>query len=99
MSIEAMKLALDALSNTDTHPISSAEQYFKETQAIEALGDAIEDAEEERRVNIKKLIEILNDPEFYCPNNFDTPERANALLAALCQQAADALQQLMEQSA
>jgi len=37
MSIEAMKQALDALLNTDTHPISSAEQYFKETQAMEAL--------------------------------------------------------------
>ena len=37
MSVDAMKLALEALSNTDTHPISSAEQYFKETQAMEAL--------------------------------------------------------------
>lgn len=46
MSIEAMKQALEALSNTDTHPISSAEQYFKETQAMEALEDAIDDAEE-----------------------------------------------------
>jgi hypothetical protein len=46
MSIEAMKQALEALTNTDTHPISSAEQYFKETQAMEALEDAIDDAEE-----------------------------------------------------
>jgi hypothetical protein len=46
MSIEAMRQALDALNNTDTHPISSAEQYFKEMNAMEALEDAIEDAEE-----------------------------------------------------
>jgi hypothetical protein len=46
MSVEAMKQALDALNNTDTHPLSSAEQYFKETQAMEALEDAIADTEE-----------------------------------------------------
>ena len=46
MSIEAMKQALDALNGTDTHPLSSAEQYFKETQAMEALEDAIKEAEE-----------------------------------------------------
>jgi hypothetical protein len=41
-----MKQALDALNNTDTHPISSAEQYDKEMRAMEALDDAIADAEE-----------------------------------------------------
>jgi hypothetical protein len=41
---------LDALNNTDTHPISSAEQYFKETQAMEALEDAIKDAEEQKPI-------------------------------------------------
>ena len=46
MSIEAMKQALEALSNTDTHPISSAEQYLKEIEAMEALEDAIDDTEE-----------------------------------------------------
>ena len=46
MSVEAMKQALDALNNTDTHPLSSAEQYFKETQAMEALEDALADAQE-----------------------------------------------------
>jgi hypothetical protein len=46
MSIEAMKQALDALNTTDTHPLSSAEQYLKEIEAMEALEDAIEDAEE-----------------------------------------------------
>ena len=48
--IEVMKIALDALNNTDTHPISSAEQYFKETQAMEALEDAIKDAEEQKPI-------------------------------------------------
>ena len=46
MSIEAMKQALDALCTTDTHPLSSAEQYDKEMRAMEALDDAIDDAEE-----------------------------------------------------
>jgi hypothetical protein len=46
MPIEAMKQALDALNNTDTHPLSSAEQYFKEMNAMEALEDAIADTEE-----------------------------------------------------
>jgi hypothetical protein len=46
LQVQAMKQALEALSNTDTHPISSAEQYFKETQAMEALEDAIDDVEE-----------------------------------------------------
>jgi hypothetical protein len=50
MSVEAMKQALDALLNTGTHPISSAEQYFKETQAMEALEDAIKDAEEQKPI-------------------------------------------------
>ena len=47
MSIEAMKQALYALNTTDTHPISSAKQYFKETQAMEALQDAIEQAKKQ----------------------------------------------------
>jgi asparagine synthetase A len=46
MSVETMKQALDALNNTDTHPLSSAEQYFKEMNAMEALEDAIADADE-----------------------------------------------------
>ena len=41
-----MKQALDALNTTNTHPISSAEQYDKEIRAMEALEDAIADAEE-----------------------------------------------------
>jgi len=46
MSVEAMKQALDALNTTDTHPISSAEQYDKEMRAMEWLEDAIADTEE-----------------------------------------------------
>jgi hypothetical protein len=36
MSVEAMKQALDALNTTGTHPLASAEQYFRETLAMEA---------------------------------------------------------------
>ena len=46
MSVEAMKQALNALNTTNTHPISSHEQYDKEMWAMEALGDAIADTEE-----------------------------------------------------
>jgi hypothetical protein len=46
MSVEAMRQALEALSTTDTHPLSSVEQYDKEMLAMEALQDAIADAEE-----------------------------------------------------
>ena len=46
MSVEAMRQALEALSTTDTHPLSSVEQYDKEMLAMEALRDAIADAEE-----------------------------------------------------
>lgn len=34
------------------------------------------------------LTEILNNPEEHYPGNFDTPQRANALLTGLCQDAA-----------
>jgi hypothetical protein len=64
MSIEAMKQALDALNGTDTHPISSAEQYFKERQAMKALEDAIKDAEERQWVGLTdEEIDGLNYPE------------------------------------
>jgi hypothetical protein len=51
MSIKAMRQAIEALIQTDTHPISSAEQYFKEMSAVEALQDAIEDAIEQAEKN------------------------------------------------
>ena len=34
------------------------------------------------------LTEVLNNPEEHYPGNFDTPQRANALLTGLCQDAA-----------
>lgn len=42
----------------------------------------------------KELIAELRNPEEAHPGNFDTPERANALLACLCQKAADALERM-----
>jgi len=51
MSIKAMRQAIEALIQTDTHPISSAEQYFKEMTAMEALEDAIKDAIEQAEKN------------------------------------------------
>ena len=46
MSIKAMKLALKALQNTRTHPLTDAEQYEAEMDAMVALDDAIEDQRE-----------------------------------------------------
>jgi hypothetical protein len=40
------------------------------------------------------LIKILNNPEDYYPGNFDTPQRANALLTGLCQDAATEIERL-----
>jgi hypothetical protein len=41
-----------------------------------------------------ELTELLNNPEDYYPGNFDTPERANALLTGLCQDAANEIAKL-----
>jgi hypothetical protein len=58
MSVEAMRQALEALSTTDTHPLSSVEQYDKEMLAMEALRDAIADAiEQEKQRRWKRLTE------------------------------------------
>jgi uncharacterized small protein (DUF1192 family) len=40
------------------------------------------------------LTKILNNPEDYYPGNFDTPQRANALLTGLCQDAANEIAKL-----
>jgi hypothetical protein len=40
------------------------------------------------------LTELLNNPEDYYPGNFDTPQRANALLTGLCQDAANEIAKL-----
>ena len=39
------------------------------------------------------LLEQLKNPDECFPGNFDTPKRANALLASLCQEAADLIEQ------
>jgi hypothetical protein len=41
-----------------------------------------------------ELTKILNNPEEHYPGNFDTPERANALLTGLCQEAATEIERL-----
>jgi hypothetical protein len=40
------------------------------------------------------IVTILNDPEKVYPGNFDTPQRANALLFGLCQEAAEEIKNL-----
>jgi hypothetical protein len=40
------------------------------------------------------LTKILNNPEEHYPGNFDTPQRANALLTGLCQDAANEIAKL-----
>lgn len=40
------------------------------------------------------LTEVLNNPEEHYPGNFDTPQRANALLTGLCQDAATEIDRL-----
>jgi hypothetical protein len=42
----------------------------------------------------KRLTELLNNPEEHYPGNFDTPQRANALLTGLCQDAAKEIAKL-----
>jgi len=42
----------------------------------------------------KSFVDILRDPEIYYPGNCDTPQRMNALLAGLCQEAADKIEEL-----
>jgi NAD-dependent dihydropyrimidine dehydrogenase PreA subunit len=41
-----------------------------------------------------ELTELLNNPEEHYPGNFDTPQRANALLTGLCQDAAKEIAKL-----
>ena len=40
------------------------------------------------------IVTALNDPEKVYPGNFDTPQRANALLFGLCQEAAEEIKKL-----
>jgi hypothetical protein len=43
---------------------------------------------------MRTLTELLNNPEEHYPGNFDTPQRANALLTGLCQDAANEIERL-----
>jgi hypothetical protein len=43
---------------------------------------------------MRTLTDLLNNPEDYYPGNFDTPQRANALLTGLCQDAANEIAKL-----
>jgi hypothetical protein len=43
---------------------------------------------------MRTLTELLNNPEEHYPGNFDTPQRANAVLTGLCQDAAMELAKL-----
>lgn len=43
---------------------------------------------------VERLTELLNNPEEHYPGNFDTPQRANALLTGLCQDAAKEIDRL-----
>jgi hypothetical protein len=43
---------------------------------------------------MRTLTELLNNPEEHYPGNFDTPQRANALLTGLCQDAANEIAKL-----
>jgi hypothetical protein len=43
---------------------------------------------------VNALINTLNNPEEHYPDNFDTPQRANALLTGLCQDAATEIERL-----
>jgi len=49
---------------------------------------------EYHEATIKRLTELLNNPEEHYPGNFDTPQRANALLTGLCQDAAKEIDRL-----
>ena len=46
------------------------------------------------QAEVERLTELLNNPEEHYPGNFDTPQRANALLTGLCQDAATEIERL-----
>jgi hypothetical protein len=46
-----------------------------------------------------RLAAVLDAPEEHYPGNFDTPQRANAMLLCLAQEAADELRRLHEVNA
>ena len=54
-----MKKALDALESTHVHPLNDAQQYQKEVDAMEALVNAIEQAEKQKPMLIPDCFELV----------------------------------------
>jgi signal recognition particle subunit SEC65 len=46
------------------------------------------------QAEVERLTDLLNNPEEHYPGNFNTPQRANALLTGLCQDAANEIERL-----
>ena len=44
------------------------------------------------------IVDELENPEQYYPMNFTSPKKANAMLTALCQDAADEIRKLRKQN-
>ena len=44
------------------------------------------------------IVDELENPELYYPMNFTSPKKANAILTALCQDAADEIRKLRKQN-
>lgn len=44
------------------------------------------------------IVDELENPEMYYPMNFTSPKKANAMLTALCQDAADEIRKLRKQN-
>jgi len=61
---------------------------------LQAEAEADKTIIEYHEATIKRLTELLNNPEEHYPGNFDTPQRANALLTGLCQDAATEIDRL-----
>jgi len=82
MSVKAMRQGIEALVHTDTHPLSSAEQYHKEIEAMEALEDAIEDAQEREWVGltIDEIIQIDRELDARSYSIFDYTRAIEAKL-------------------
>jgi hypothetical protein len=49
------------------------------------------------RIYLDQLVQELNDPEEYAPGNYDTCKRAVAYLESLCQEAAEAIENILEE--
>jgi hypothetical protein len=70
--------------------LEALEVVWREHKAIDGLRQLLEQPAD----HADELTKILNNPEEYYPGNFDTPQRANALLTGLCQDAATEIERL-----